>query len=53
MKNGEAVPPEASCPIVNMAANLREHRSIDVFAVSAGFGILYLALVAIVWSGQE
>ena len=51
MKNGEAVPPEAPYPIVNMAANLREHRSIDVFAVSAGFGILYLALVAIVWSG--
>jgi len=35
MKNGEAVPPEAPYPIVNMAANLREHRSIDVFAVSA------------------
>ena len=51
MKNGEAVPPEAPYPIVNMAANLREHRSIDVFAVSAGIGILYLALVAIVWSG--
>ncbi|MDP6453668.1 MAG: GAF domain-containing protein [SAR202 cluster bacterium] len=53
MQAGEPITPEEPYSIASLTDNLRHHAWVDVAAISAGFGILYLALVSIVWSGWK